>query len=246
MAPATKGSIPYGEHLIHYSIRHRTNRKSSRVAIHVDPDGFVWVDAPDVASEQQIRASVARRARWIYRHLVAIRLRRAQVFSREYVSGETVLYLGRRYRLKVIAEQGTPAGVKLRGGYFEVLAPTSSPKAVMATIDHWYRERALSFFLDRLNAISESLVWVRETPAVRLRTMNVRWGSCSPAGRLTLNPNLVKLPRECVDYVLLHELCHLKEHNHGKKFYRLLDAHLPDWRRIKDRMDALADVALDK
>jgi len=82
-------------------------------------------------------------------------------------------------------------------------------------------------------------------PAMRLQTMKVQWGSCSPAGRLTLNPHLVKAPRECIDYVLLHELCHLKEHNHSRKFYMLLERHLPQWRRKKERLDELADMVLN-
>lgn len=80
---------------------------------------------------------------------------------------------------------------------------------------------------------------------MRLQIMKVQWGSCSPAGRLTLNPDLVKAPRECIDYVLLHELCHLKEHNHSRNFYRLLERHLPRWRRNKERLDELADIVLN-
>jgi predicted metal-dependent hydrolase len=82
-------------------------------------------------------------------------------------------------------------------------------------------------------------------PPMRLQAMKIQWGSCSPAGQLTLNPHLVKAPRECIDYVLLHELCHLKEHNHGQKFYRLLERHLPQWHVKKARLDALADFILN-
>ena len=80
---------------------------------------------------------------------------------------------------------------------------------------------------------------------MRLQTMKVQWGSCSPAGRLTLNPHLIKVPGECIDYVLLHELCHLKEHNHSQKFYKLLERYLPLWRSKKQRLDDLADIVLN-
>lgn len=77
-------------------------------------------------------------------------------------------------------------------------------------------------------------------PPTRLQFMTVQWGNCSPSGRITLNPLLVKAPRECIDYVLLHELCHLLHHNHGPKFYRTLDRHMPNWRAVKEKLDNMA------
>lgn len=71
--------------------------------------------------------------------------------------------------------------------------------------------------------------------------MKVQWGSCSPAGRITLNPLLVKAPRECIDYVLLHELCHLLNHNHSPKFYKTLDRQMPRWRAIKEKLDNMVE-----
>lgn len=241
----TEGSVLYGEELIRYVVRCQSARKSGRVAIHVDPDGRVLVDVPKNSSDKQIRTAVARRARWIHGHLAAIRLRRAHVLPREYVSGESLLYLGRRYRLKVVAKWETPAAVRLRGGYIEVALPARNPMAVREALNRWYRLRARLVFEERLEAMTSSLRWIRTAPAMRLRTMKVQWGSCSPAGRLTLNPHLVKAPRECIDYVLLHELIHLKEHNHSQRFYRLLERHLPQWRREKERLDEIADLVLN-
>jgi predicted metal-dependent hydrolase len=238
-------SVRYGEELIRYRVRHRPERKSGRVAIHVEPDGRVLVDAPENASDKQIRTAVTRRARWIHGHLAPFRLRRAHVLPREYVSGELLLYLGRRYRLKVVTKGETPATVRLWGGYIEVAVPARDPMAVREALSHWYRGRARLVLEERLEALASSLQWIRKAPAMRLQTMKVQWGSCSPAGRLTLNPHLVKAPRECIDYVLLHELCHLKEHNHSQKFYSLLERHLPRWRRKKERLDELADIILN-
>ena len=75
--------------------------------------------------------------------------------------------------------------------------------------------------------------------------MNRQWGSCSPAGRITLHALLSNAPRECIDFVLLHEMCHLREHNHSKKFYRMLDRHMPDWQRVKARLDGLSEQILN-
>ena len=240
-----EGSVLYGDEVIRFAVRRQAARKSGRVAIHVDPDGRVLVDAPESASDKQIRTAVAARARWIHGHLAAIRLRRAHVLPREYVSGESLLYLGRRYRLKVVVKSNNPASVRLRGSYVEVFVPKRSRETVREALNNWYRGRARIVLGERLEAMASSLRWMRTTPPLRLQVMKVQWGSCSPAGRLTLNPHLVKVPRECIDYVLLHELCHLKEHNHSKKFYKLLQRHLPHWRRKKERIDELADLVLN-
>lgn len=241
----TGGGVFYGESFIRYVIRRQANRKSGRVAIHVEPDGHVLIDAPESASDKQINTAVARRARWIHGHLAAIHFRHVHVLPREYVSGESLLYMGRRYCLKVIVKGQGPAEVRMRGGYIEVLASTREPELVREALNQWYLARAKLILAERLEAVAASLRWIRTQPPVRLRSMKAQWGSCSPAGRLTLNPQLVKAPRGCIDYVLLHELCHLKQHNHSAKFYALLDRHLPRWRQTKQRLDDLADQILN-
>ena len=76
--------------------------------------------------------------------------------------------------------------------------------------------------------------------------MQKQWGSCSPTGVLLLNLHLIKAPARCVDYVLLHEICHLREHNHGNAFCTLLESLLPDWRHMKDRLDNMAEMLLNE
>ena len=160
-----------------------------------------------------------------------------------FVSGETAVYLGRRYRLKVVSTQGGNQ-VRLRGGYLEVAVSNRSPETVRHELEQWFQARAKEFLPRRLAMMSERLKWVKAIPPLSIRRMSRQWGSCSPQGRIALNAGLVRVPRECIDYVLLHELIHLREHNHGPAFYRILDRHLPDWKRTKARLDALADLAL--
>jgi predicted metal-dependent hydrolase len=99
------------------------------------------------------------------------------------------------------------------------------------------RQRAKYFFSKRLEALLEKTLWVTHKPAIRILTMQTQWGSCSPKGNLTLNPLLVRAPRECIDYVILHELCHIAEHNHSERFYRLQNQVMPDWQRHKKLLD---------
>ncbi|QJD68512.1 M48 family metallopeptidase [Xanthomonas campestris pv. badrii] len=235
--------VTYGERLIRCQIHRSPTRPITRVAIHVEPDGRVRLDAPLQATDAQIRQALTRRARWIHLHLTAIESRLRHVTPYAYVSGETVLHLGRRYRLKVIpdAEQD---GVRLRGGYIEIRVTSRAPEAVGAALDRWQRERARQVLPQRVADMAAHLRWLRQPPPLALREMQRQWGSCSPLGRISLNLALIRVPTVCIDYVILHELCHLKLHNHGKGFYRLLDAHMPDWRNVKRRLDGLAELAL--
>ncbi|MNG12944.1 WLM domain protein [compost metagenome] len=90
----------------------------------------------------------------------------------------------------------------------------------------------------------DQAIWVTERPPLRILTMQTQWGSCSPNGRITLNPHLVKAPRECIDYVILHEFCHIAEHNHSEHFYRLMSQVMPGWEKTKGRLDGMANRLL--
>lgn len=170
------------------------------------------------------------------------RARLRHVSPREYVSGEQVLHLGRRYVLKVIVEPASPGGAKLVANRLEVRLPDPNPTAVRTLVRLWRFARARSYFRKRIEALSKTLPWVSEPPQFELREMARRWGNCAPVGRIVLNPNLVKAPRDAIDYVLVHELAHLKHHNHGAEFTRLLDGAMPDWRENKARLDAKVEV----
>lgn len=240
----TRHSFRYGDERIQFSVRQQPDRKLNRVAIHVEPDGHVVVDAPATASPDVVLAAVKKRSRWISKHVAAVRARLTHVLPREYVSGESLFYLGRRYRLKVLVVCSESPGTRMRGPFIEVSVPERSPALVRAQLDAWFRSRAREVFRERIQVIAASLRWVRQLPALRMQDMKVQWGSCSPAGRITLNPHLVKTPRECIDYVLLHELCHLRHHNHSTRFYKALDANMPHWRAVKQRLDAMAEQLL--
>jgi predicted metal-dependent hydrolase len=239
-----QGSIHYGEYILPYEVRVQARRTIRRVAIHVEPDGRVLVDAPEAATQQEIYLAVKAKTRWIYEHVSAAKERLRYVLPREYVSGEALYYLGRRYRLKVSLVANAPIVSCLKGAYIEVSVPNASPELVRLGLKAWYRQRAREVFNARSIVISSNLAWAKKQPLIRIRSMRSQWGSCSPSGLLTLNPHLVKASRECVDYVLLHELCHLREHNHSRRFYALLDQHMPGWSKIKLRLDKMADLFL--
>lgn len=235
--------VSYGGERIEYTVRPDSER-SAKVAIHIEHDGRVIVDVPDGAEEGDIQRAVHKRARWIFTQVGTARDRFRHVRKKDYVSGEEILYLGRRYVLKVIKDAEARRPVKLRGNRLEVICPTGNPDIVRAHVWAWYRVKARDYFDRRLCSWQMKLSWLTSRPSFRIQEMEKRWGSCTPHGEIILNPHLIKAPRECIDYVILHELAHLRHHNHGPEFWQtVLDAD-PDWSRKKKRLDSQAEVLM--
>jgi predicted metal-dependent hydrolase len=210
------------------------------------PDGAVQVDAPESASLSEIKHAVRQRADWVWHQLQAVRERTAHVLPREYVSGETHFYLGRRHMLKVLPVQGDAPGVRLWRGRLEITTAKRDALTVRRLLEDWYRERAADVFARVMVDMASRIGLRRGQLPFRLLSMRTQWGSCSPRGEVLLNPHLVKAPKACIEYVVAHELCHLKEHNHSERFYRQLSRALPDWRTRKAELDNLAEQLLNR
>lgn len=238
-------TLLYGDERIEYELLF-VPHKADAVSIHVHPNGSVQVDAPEGEDLSRIQRAVLKRARWIRRHVHGARQHHALVLPRAYVSGESLPYLGRRYQLKVLDARGGSPSVRLLRGQVRVAAPGKEPGAVREQLAEWYRVRAGDVFARRIAEITESVSWLSQPPAWRLVSMRKQWGSCSPSGQILLNPHLVKAPRPCVDYVICHELCHLQEHNHSPRYYRLLNMVMPGWETIKARLDGMAELLLNE
>ncbi|MGR7921559.1 M48 family metallopeptidase [Zobellella denitrificans] len=219
-------------------------KAGGKVLIKVHPDCRVVVSAPAQADDGEVLAAVKKRGRWIYEQLRDFRRQLEHIRPRRYLSGESHYYLGKQYLLKVMEAPGEVQGVKLLRGKLEVTVRRRNADKVRQLLADWYRARAKEVFARRLDAMLEQALWVTERPPLRILTMQTQWGSCSPSGRVTLNPHLVKAPRECIDYVILHELCHLAEHNHSERFYRLMNQVMPKWEKTKARLDGMANLLL--
>jgi len=232
----------YGDREFRY---HLCEHGKATIKIHIHPNGMVQVYASESATVPEIKAAVQRRARWILKHLDDIEKRTRYVQPRQWISGESMLYLGRRYVLKIIADDEKPTVTcKLIRGQLRVQGKTVSPDRIQKVVRQWYRDRAEDVFQRRLNLMIETLPWTKIAPPWRILEMQTQWGSCSPKGTVLLNPHLVKAPTQAIDYVLLHELCHLVEHNHSPRFYWMLDQFMPDWRAVKNKLDYEAEIFL--
>jgi len=147
--------------------------------------------------------------------------------------------------LKVIPDPEQPrVTCKLIGGQLRVQGKKVSPERIQKAVRKWYRYRAEDVFQRRLDLMIEMLPWTKTAPSWRIMEMQTQWGSCSPEGAVLLNPHLVKGATRAIDYVLLHELCHLEEHNHSPCFYGLLNRFMPEWRSVKEQLDGRAELFL--
>ncbi len=237
--------LTYGGEQIRVELLLRA-RPGTTLRIKVHPDLRVQLVIPDGTSDGDLERALKQKTRWIWQKLRDFRTVQEHTTPRKYVSGESHFYLGRRHLLKVRYQPDSPETVRMLRGRFEVSVQERHALRIQKLLEIWYFTRAQEIFRTRLEALLPSALWVIAPPALKLQVMQTQWGNCSPDGTITLNPHLVKAPRDCIDYVILHELCHLKEHNHGPAFWRLMERMMPDWERHKARLDGMAEMILQK
>lgn len=226
--------IIYGSERIEFLL---SRRERKTLAITVHPDLRVEVIAPIEADEDAIILRVQARARWILRQRRQFLSWMPKPTPRRYRSGETHRYLGRQYRLRIVSDN--KPGVSLKSGFIEIRQPDATDSSVARRqLDRWMRMQADRRFRNELGkALKRLAIHQLPPPTLRLLRMPKRWGSCTAKGEILLNPELIKTPAVCVEYVILHELCHLKHPNHSAAFFRMLDAVLPEWRERKQRLE---------
>lgn len=226
--------IEYGTTIIDFELQYSV-RKS--LGITVTPELNVRVVAPYNVPIDRIRERVEKRARWIVKQKNYFGDFLPKSPAREYVNGETHLYAGRQYRLKIISSRKNE--VKLAGGNLIIHSTRKKDvNFIKLQLDNWYREHAIHLFNWRIEQnLSKFKKYKINYPKLVVRRMEKRWGSCTPSKRIILNPEIIKAPVKCIDYVVIHELCHLVHHNHSPKFYQLQSKMMPDWEKWKKRLD---------
>ena len=200
------------------------------------PDGKVRVSAPLRLSDESIAMFVRTKISWIKKQQEKFETQSRQS-KREYVSGETLYVFGKQYFLRV--EYARKNSLVLSGDEAVLtVRKESSIRQREVFVNEWYRARLkekVAFLLPQ---------WEQATglysTAWQIKNMTTRWGSCNPATKkIWLNLQLAKKPLECLEYIILHELAHLKVRNHGKAFVAILDAHIPYWRETRKLLNEL-------
>ncbi len=228
-----KSHIKFGSKTIEFVLEY-SQRKT--LGISVMPDLAVLVRAPAGASIEKIHEKLRKRAPWIIKQQVFFLSFQPKTPPRKFVSGETHLYLGRQYRLNIVVDE--IESVKLKGRFILVTTPDLSQAKRL--VQQWYLRNAKA----KLPAIALPLIekfgrhGVQPSELV-LREMTRRWGSCTTKGKIILNPELIKAPRGSIEYVVIHELCHLIHHDHTQKFLELQSREMPAWEKWKMKLEKL-------
>ena len=200
------------------------------------PAGRVRVAAPMRLGDEAVRLAVISRLGWIRRQQAEFNQQNRQS-QREFVSGESHYFRGRRYRLEVIEDSG-PMTVAVRNNTVLSMRvpPGIGAKRRADLLDSWYRKE--------LRAAIPGLLrkWVPKlrvpTPEVRIRKLKTLWGSCNAeAGRIWLNLELIKKPQLCLEFILVHELAHLIERHHNDRFLAIMDRVMPTWRMNREDLN---------
>ena len=208
------------------------------------PDGHVRIAVPLHIGDEAARLAVVDKLAWVHRQRAAF-ARQPRQSVREVVTGESHYVWGRRVRLDVIESTAAPAVRRLGPTRLELrVRPETGGDPRRALLREWYR-RELKAAVGPLVASWEPRLGVR-VGAWQVRRMRTRWGSCSPeTDRITLNLELAKKPRECLEFIVVHEMVHLIERTHSDRFQALMDRHLPDWRRRREVLNRLPLVHED-
>jgi predicted metal-dependent hydrolase len=202
----------------------------------VSPDKSVSVRAPLRTPIKEIRAFVAQRGEWVVKVWKKLDARPGRQ-PQEYGRGAVFMFQGNAFRLEFAA--GPRTSLHLHDGLMVLVVPEiPSEETVRRKVDSWYRKQAIEIVKER--SIECHRMMGDEgipLPPITIRSMKTRWGSYSyKTGRITLNLNLVKTPQACLEYVIIHELCHIKVRHHGPDFWQMVSRYRPDYLSEREQL----------
>lgn len=233
MDQITRDHIQYGATIIDYVIEF-AQRKT--LSICVNPDSSVCLKAPIDATLEQIQQKVHKRACWILKQKRFFESFGTSTTKRQYISGESHLYLGRQYMLRV--KESNVNAVHYQNNTIEIECRHKKDAGIL--LQTWYRQRANVKFQEYAQPIIEQFsIYGVKPQSLSIKKMDKRWGYCTIDGHITLNPRLICAPRCCIEYVITHELCHLIYRSHNKEFYALLTKEMPHWEKWKNKLERI-------
>lgn len=217
-----------------------TEYVGKHLSITVHPDLSITAKVPQGSDEKILEHRLKKKASWIAKQIDYFSQFHPLTPERKYISGETHYYLGRQYRLKIRKLKN--AEVKLKGKFFMMGLPNPhdnmQAKRIML---EWYDKHATFKLNKRVAKYLPRFVKLgAKDPIIKFRRMKKRWGSCRRTGTIVFNLDLIKAPIDCIDYVVVHELCHLLSAKHDKKFFYLLEKTLSHWKIHKARLESVA------
>lgn len=230
---ATTEKIEYGKEVIEFELL-QEDRKT--LSIEVLPTTRIKVKAPENKNKQDIIKKVQNKAKWITKQKQYFADNYKKTDEKKYVSGESFRYLGKQYRLKVI--KSDTDSVKLKNGYLTVEYNLKTPEKL---ITKWYKDKAISTYEKELDKCFQQFITYNIVkPSLKIRKLTKRWGSYNKnSNTITINIETIKANKDCIDYVIYHELCHSLHFSHNKEFYNLLESKCKDWNQLKYKLETL-------
>lgn len=228
----TKTEITFGKHKKEYTL---VRKKRSTISVTVKPDLRIIVSCPEHAVKEKIEGFLRKKWRWIDEQIAFFKKYEKKIYKKEYVSGESFYYLGRQYQL--VVKKDTEDKVMISQG--KLLVSTSQNKDnrlhIKLLIDMWYKQRAKEVFREHFDELY-AVFGYKKTVLLRIASMKRKWGSFKGA-TVTLNPLLIQASKDAIDYVITHELCHVRYKNHDKKFWAFMDEMYPGWEKVKEKLE---------
>lgn len=223
----------YGRYKYEYELT-RQSRKT--LSLTVRPDMSILLKAPVEAEILRINAFLKRKWIWLEKQLRFFKKYERKIYKKEYLSGESFLYLGRQYTLKVV--NGSKNSVVLRRGIFKVISTKKSSNKAhnQKALGRWYEKR-IEIVFNKIYRSALKKFNYDFIPDVVVRNMAKRWGSYVNHKKIIINPRLIQAPTECIDYVICHELCHMRYKNHSKDFFNYLSSVYPGWEKVKEKLE---------
>ena len=232
----------YKDRSFSISLKYST-RKTVGISVH--PDKKIELTAPIGISFAHIQRVIERKSKWIYRQLEELEKYQTMEPVREYRAGQTLKLLGRDYLIRVIQIQDFEEEqiVKEQRLIKVYVFDREQKERISLLVEDWYRNEAMVYLAQKFEQCYEKIrKYNIPKPPYYLRYMNQRWGSCTAKGAILLNPEMLQLPSHCIEYIIMHELCHLKYRNHSKEFYHFLDTVMPDWKDCFQALDSFLQV----
>lgn len=222
--------IEYGTETIEFSVVYR---KRKTIEIGVEPPNIVSVVAPEGMEEDIIQKHVKIKANWIVKKLYEIRTIQSRQLDREYINGESFMYMGRNYSLRIVEDKTIKrAMTKLYQGKFIIATPTRDEIKLKESMERWYRQKAYDKVIERVTYYQK--YFSIKPSDIKVKEQKKRWASCTSKGELLFNWRCAMAPSFALDYIVVHEMSHLIHMDHSKEFWHLVGRIMPDYEKRRE------------
>ncbi|MFC1612950.1 M48 family metallopeptidase [Patescibacteria group bacterium] len=226
-------NFKYGKYSYKYFLVRQTRKT---ISLTVKPNLIIILKCPIEYSEEKISKFLKRKWLWIEKQIAYFKKFQKKYSHKEYISGESFFYLGKQYKLVVNRAKFDKVSLKYGKIQVDTTKKVSNGRYNKKLLKEWYNKRILFIFNEQYNKVFKNFS-CNFMPTLVIRKMNKRWGSFLSNKKIILNPDLIYSAKDCIAYVIIHELCHLKYKKHDKKFYRLLEMKINNWKSIKDKLE---------